>query len=104
MADLIVVDNTPVALFAHRDLPPLMAAELKARYQAVLERGDTATARVLAGLAASAAPAMVRELKRRSPSTGDYLHPTVLVGLWRDPNTRPQLRQLLRKAFLPPSS
>lgn len=99
MADLIGVDNPPVALFARRDLPPLMVAELKARHQALLERGDIATARVLAGLAVSAAPAMVRELKRRSPGTGDYLHPTVLVGIWRNPDLRPKLRQLLRKAL-----
>jgi hypothetical protein len=98
MADLIG-DDTPDAFSAHRDLPPLMAAELKARHQALLERGDTATARVLAGLTANAAPAMLRELKRRSPSTRDYLHPAVLVGIWADPQFRPKLRQLLRKAL-----
>jgi len=97
MADLIG-DDTPDAFSAHRDLPPLMAAELKARHQALLERGNTAAARVLAGLAASAAPAMVRELKRRS-FTGDYLHPAVLVGIWRNPDFRPKLRQLLREAL-----
>jgi hypothetical protein len=91
-----VLDNALVALFA--DLPPLIAAELKVRHRAFLERGETATARVLAGLAASAAPAMVHELKRHSPNTGDYLHPTVLVGIWRNPDFRPKLRQLLRKA------
>jgi hypothetical protein len=98
MADLIG-DDTLVAFSAQRDLPPVMAAELKARHQALLERGDTATARVLAGLAESAAPTMVRELKRRSPSTSDYLYPAVLVGIWRNPDFRPKLRQLLRKAL-----
>jgi hypothetical protein len=97
MADLIG-DDTLDAFSAHLDLPPLMAAELKARHQALVERGDTATARVQAGLAASAAAAMVRDLKRRS-LTGDYLHPAVLVGIWRDPDLRPKLRQLLRKAL-----
>jgi hypothetical protein len=97
MADLIG-DDILRAFSAHRDLPPLMSAELKARHQALLERGDTATARVLARLAARAAPAMVRELKRRS-LTGDFLHPAVLVGIWRNPDFRPELRQLLRKAL-----
>jgi hypothetical protein len=81
-----------------------MAVELETRHQAFLHRGDTATANVLARLAASAGPAMVRELKRRN-QTRDY--PTVLVGLWRkpntrldrDPDTRPDLRRLLRTAL-----
>jgi hypothetical protein len=99
MVDLIG-DDTPDAFSMHPDLPPLMAAQLKARHQAPLERGDTATASVLARLAASdAVVALVRELNRRSAGTGDYLHPAVLVGIWRDPDFRPKLRQLLRKAL-----
>jgi hypothetical protein len=95
MADPIC-DDTPVAFCAHPDLPPLMASELEARHQALVDRGDTARASVLARLAASAATVMVRELKRRADRGENYVHPTVLVGLWRDRNTRPKLRRLLR--------
>jgi hypothetical protein len=94
MADPIC-DDTPVASCAHPDLPPLMAAELEARYQAFLDRGDIATASVLGRMAASTGPAIVRELKRRVDRGDDYLHPTVLVGLWRDRDTRPKLKRLL---------
>jgi hypothetical protein len=99
MAELIV-DDTPVPFHAHPDLPPLMAAELEARHRAFLERGDTAAASVLARLAASAAaPAMVRELKRRTDRGDDYKHPTVLAGLWRRLDFRPKLQRLLREAL-----
>jgi hypothetical protein len=92
MADLTVVDDTPVAFFAHRDLPPLMAALLKDFHQAFLERGDSTTADVLARLAASdAAASLVGQMKRRSR------HPTVLVDVWRRPDLRRDLRKLVRK-------
>jgi hypothetical protein len=42
---------------------------------------------------------MVRELERRADRGNDYLHPTVLVGLWRDPHTRLKLRLLLREGL-----
>jgi len=92
MADLIG-DDTPDAFSAHPDLPPLLAAELKVRRQALLERGDTATASVLARLAASdAAAGLVRELDRRSTCTGDFLRPTIPVLFWRDLPFRRLLR------------
>jgi len=94
-------------------LPPLMAAKLKLYHQDYLKRGDTATALVLARLAESIARKLWEDVKRRKrppPGRGGPFdssrtvyggkdpRPTVLVDLYRDPDTRPDLLRLLAQA------
>jgi hypothetical protein len=90
----LIDDDMPGALSVHPDLPPLTVAQLEWYHRRYLERGDTATALVLACLAASdAASKLWKEMRRRRD--GEYMHPAGLVSVWRDgPDLEPQMRKL----------
>jgi hypothetical protein len=105
---MTIGDDMPGGFSPRADLPPVMAANLKWDHQRYLDRGDTATALVLARLAASEAAKKLRKDVEREdrrtgtediPRKGPYWRPTVLVGIWRDPDLQPELRRLLRKAL-----
>jgi hypothetical protein len=90
----LIGDDLPGAFSPHPDLPPLTVAQLEQYHQRFLERGDTATARVLARLAASkAASKLWREIRVRR--RGEYVHPAGLASLWRYPDLQPELKKLL---------
>ena len=120
-----LADIPPVLLAFSADprLPPLTVALLKLYHQDNLKRGDTATALVLACLAESKAATKLWEgvKRRKGPPIGRggpfdssrtayggndqqhvdtraYRRPTVLVDLYRDPDTRPDLLRLLEQA------
>ena len=89
----LIGDDLPGAFSPHPDLPPLTVAQLEQYHQRFLERGDTATARVLARLAASkAASKLSKEMHRRR--AGEYVHPAGLVTIWRG---GPDLQQEVKK-------
>jgi hypothetical protein len=93
-------DDTPSTLSLHPKLPPLTAALLEHWHRELCEQGNDAAllqAHVLAQLVASddAMPSWVHESRRRRAH--DYVHPTVLVEIWRRPDLRPDLRKLVRK-------
>ena len=80
----------------HAGLPPRLVALLESRQRELSEQGNDAAAYRLGCLIASDAPASwMRELKARRH--GDYQRPTVLVGIWRDLDTRAELQRLLRE-------
>jgi hypothetical protein len=85
-------DDKPGAFSVHPDLPRLTVAQLECYHQRYLERGDTATALVLARLAASkAASKLSKEMHRRHAS--EYVHPAGLVSEWLDPDRRPDVQK-----------
>lgn len=75
-------------------LLPWLVEVLEHRQRELRGQGDNTQAAVLARVTTSAAlVSLVRELKRRSPSTGDYLRPTIPALFWRDLPFRRKLRE-----------
>jgi hypothetical protein len=99
MADLIG-DDTPVAFFPHRDLPPVTVKLLRLQYDDYLCADDSRRATELAHLSASdEAGDIAVELNESNRDREDkrrYLHPTVWTGLWRDRHARRKLRRMMR--------
>jgi hypothetical protein len=96
-----LADIPPVfsAFSANAHLPPAIATLLNLYHQDYLERGFTAAAWRLGRLAKGEALQFWVETKRRNrpPRPRGFVHPMVLVGLYRDRSTRPELLRLLRK-------
>ena len=86
MADLIG-DDTPVAFFPHRDLPPVTVKLLRRQYDDYLCAGDSRRATELSHLIASdEAGDIAFELNKsnRNPENKwKYFHPTIWAGVWR---------------------
>jgi hypothetical protein len=99
MADLIG-DDTPVAFFPHRGLPPVTVKLLRLQYDDYLCAGDSRRAAELAHLSASEEACDIavelNESNRDREDKRKYFHPTVWTGLWRDRHARRKLRRMMR--------
>ena len=88
------------AFSPHPDLPPITVVQLEWYYKRYLDRGDEATCRVLARLAASKAACKLWKEMHRRHRDGEYVHPAGLMTIWRDPDLRPDLQKLHRKYLM----
>jgi hypothetical protein len=89
-------DDTPAVFSPHPKLPPLTATLLERRHRELCEQGGYMALlqdRVLARLVSDdAMRSLVTQL--RSRHAGKYVHPTILVDIWHDPDNRRQLRRV----------
>lgn len=100
MADLIG-DDTPVAFFPHRDLPPETVKLLRLQYDNFLCAGDSKRTTKLARLSAGDAAGRIAAEQNKRNRENKYLRPTLWAELWRDPHTRRKLQRILRKLDRP---